>query len=214
MYFGSLDKHVYAVSLEEGRELWRFRARGAVTAPPGRGRGPAVLRGVRRQLLRPGRRLGRRAVEVRGASGWYWARALVVGGAVYAASLDGSVYALSADTGSLLWVMETDGPIIGSPAAVGDFLVVASDDGRLRTATLADGGGTRECHIAHRLRTNLVGHDGRVYLGVWDHTVRSDPGQRRQRGGHAGRGLGVQDQQVPGREPGLGRPLVGAALLS
>ena len=83
------------------------------------------------------------------------------------AALDGNVYALSPDTGALLWVMETNGPIIGSPAAVGDFLIVASDDGRLRTATLTGGGSQRECHINERLRTNVVGYGDSVYLGAW-----------------------------------------------
>ena len=173
VYFGSLDKNIYALSLKGGVEVWRFTARGAVTAPPAKLGNRLFVGAFDGNFYALDASSGAELWNFGGASGWYWARALVTDRSVFAPSLDGSVYALSPDTGELQWVMETGGPIIGSPATVGDFLVVASDDGRIRTASLENGGGQRECHVNERLRTNVVGHGGRVYLGAWDHTVRS-----------------------------------------
>ena len=173
VFFGSLDKNIYALSLKGGSELWRFKARGAVTAPPAKLGERLFVGAFDGTFYALDANSGSELWTFEGADGWYWARALVTDHAVFAAALDGNVYALSPDTGALLWVMETNGPIIGSPATVGDFLIVASDDGRLRTANLIGGGGQRECHINERLRTNVVGYGDRVYLGAWDHTVRS-----------------------------------------
>ncbi len=177
VYFGSLDKHVYAVALAGGNEVWKVPVEGAVTAPPAKAGNRIFVGAFDGVFYALDATTGVEEWSFRGATGWYWARPLITGTAVYAASLDGNVYALSPVTGEQIWSepLETGDRIIGTPAAVDDFLVVASDDGIVWTASLADRGNQRvsKCSIGHRLRTNVVGSDGSIYLGAWDHTVRA-----------------------------------------
>src|SRR5262249_7857200 len=68
----------------------------------------------------------------------------VSSGVVYCGSMDGKVYALAADTGSLLWAFETEGAsvdlkaagydrrsVVSSPALSGDRIFVGSRDAHL-----------------------------------------------------------------------------------
>lgn len=53
---------------------------------------------------------------------------VVVGGVVYVSSLDGNVYALSADSGAKLWSYTTNGQVLSSPAVVNDVVYIGSSD--------------------------------------------------------------------------------------
>ena len=175
VYFGSLDKHVYAVALAGGGEVWKVELDGAVAAPPAKVGNRIFVGAFDSVFYALDASTGAEQWRFLDANGWFWAAALATETAVYAPSLDGNVYALSPNTGEQIWPepLETDGRIVGTPAAIGGYLVVASDDGNVWTVSLADKGNQRKCDIDHRLRTNVVGSDGVVYLGAWDHTVRA-----------------------------------------
>ena len=55
----------------------------------------------------------------------------VLNGVLYVGSSDGSLYAMSASTGAILWTGSTGGEIDGSPAVQGKALYVGSEDGTL-----------------------------------------------------------------------------------
>lgn len=59
--------------------------------------------------------------------------------AVYVSSSDSRVYALSSQTGEVLWSFSTSGPIMASPIIVDDKLLVASSDGSVSLLSRADG---------------------------------------------------------------------------
>jgi outer membrane protein assembly factor BamB len=65
------------------------------------------------------------------ADNWFWATPLVRDGVVYAASLDGKVYAVSEDSGEARWdqPFDTGSPVRSSPTFAGGGLLVASRDG-------------------------------------------------------------------------------------
>ena len=98
-YFGSLDKHVYAVRLDDVSEVWRFKTKGAVRRHAGGRRWEGVCRLFRRHFYALGAKTGDVAWRFDGASNWFWGQALVVGDIVYVPSLDGNLYALDADSG-------------------------------------------------------------------------------------------------------------------
>jgi outer membrane protein assembly factor BamB len=65
----------------------------------------------------------------------------VQGGVVYAASLDGKVYAVNADDGAAVWQepFDTGAPVRSAPVIVGDGIVVASRDAQLFKLNLESG---------------------------------------------------------------------------
>ena len=63
---------------------------------------------------------------------WFWARPLVAGDTVYAATVDGSVYAFNRDDGARLWSFrQDDTEIRAAPVLVDGVLLIASTGGQL-----------------------------------------------------------------------------------
>jgi outer membrane protein assembly factor BamB len=75
------------------------------------------------------------------ADNWFWATPVVAGGAVYAASLDGKVYAVDASTGAPRWErpFDTGAPIRSGPALAGGGLIVAARNGNVYKLDLSSG---------------------------------------------------------------------------
>ena len=173
VYFASLDHKVYAANVENGEEIWSFETGGAVVASPLVENGRVYIGAFDNIFYALTAATGDEVWRFEGASNWYWSQALIVGDVVYVASLDGNLYALNKNTGDELWKVETDGPIVGSPVALFDMLVVPSDDGRIRLLRLADGTEVGACNIGEGVRTSMVEHDGIVYFGAADSSLRA-----------------------------------------
>ena len=60
-------------------------------------------------------------------------------GMIYAPSLDGRVYKLSASTGKPQWVYETEGTISESASVIGDTLLVGDSIGKLHAVDTESG---------------------------------------------------------------------------
>ena len=152
VYFGTMDGTLYGVG-ETGGKILEFKAGGAITATPIVEEGVAYVGSFDKNFY---------AVPVNGGlnakprwiyatNGWIWADALFAADArgqdfVFVSSLDGSVQAVDASSGTLLWpnpFIASEG-IRGTPALVsksasgsqfsslGDnVLVVGSRDGSL-----------------------------------------------------------------------------------
>ena len=173
VFFGSIDGNVYAVSLEDGRELWRFPTKGAVAASPTVAGGRVYVGSFDSVFYAIDAQTGQEFWRFKGATSWFWGRAIAADDTVYAPSLDGNLYALDIDTGRPRWTVETEGPIAGSPVIVHDMIAVASDDGKVRLARLKDGSETGGCDIGEKIRSSLVEKDGFIYLGARDGSVRA-----------------------------------------
>lgn len=63
-----------------------------------------------------------------------------VGDAVYQATMDGTLYALDADSGAIRWQARTGGPIVATPAVADGRVIVGSLDGRLYAFDAGRGG--------------------------------------------------------------------------
>ena len=173
VYIGSQDHKVYAINVDDGAEIWSFTTGGAVVASPLVEDGRLYVGAFDNIFYALNATTGEEVWRFEGADNWFWGRALIVGDIVYVASLDGNLYALDKNTGEELWTLETDGPIVGSPAVVFDMLAVPSDDGRIRLVKLTDGIEVGACNIGEGVRTSLVVHDGFVYFGAADSSLRS-----------------------------------------
>ncbi len=137
-YFSSMDKHVYAIDLTEGisetvdndhaRLLWSFETDGAATADPLIADGKLYVGDFAGSFFALD--LQARASDATGrtldpgrewkfdASSWIWAKAVVDGDTVYAATLGGELFALNRDTGAPIWASpaEIEGQIVAAPA--------------------------------------------------------------------------------------------------
>ena len=173
VYFGSQDQSIYAVDVDNGAEIWSFPTGGAVVASPLVEDGRLYVGSFDNVFYALNAATGEELWRFEGADNWYWSRALIVGDMIYVASLDGNLYALDKYTGDELWALETEGPIVGSPVMILDMLVVPSDDGRIRLVMLADGTEVGACNIGEGVRTSLVEHDGFVYFGAADSSLRA-----------------------------------------
>ena len=73
------------------------------------------------------------------AEGEIWSTPVLRNGVAYFGSQDGSVYAVSLDSGALVWKFETGGAIVAAPLIHKNLLIVGSFDRQLYALGLNDG---------------------------------------------------------------------------
>ena len=139
LYFTSLDHFLYAVDAETGDELWRLDLQGTATDAPvylpaaeDGGVGHLFIGSFARKIYdisTDGEILNEYTTH-----GWVWNSPTLMDGILYAADLEGWVYALDAQDGlSEVWTPHQLAPsaIRPSPVVFGDTVVVATRDGHL-----------------------------------------------------------------------------------
>ena len=169
----SLDKNLYAISLEDGSKLWQFTTNGAIAASPAHDDGTVYFGSFDGSFYAVNAADGSLRWKFEGADGWYWGAPLVHGNDVYAASLDGNLYALNKRTGDLRWTLPTEGSIVGSPAVIFDMIAVGSDDGRLHIARMSDGNPVDSCNMRTEIRSTLAVMEDIVFLSAKDKSIRA-----------------------------------------
>lgn len=176
IYFGSHDRNVYAVSVADGRELWRFPTGGAVVTRPLLFQDTLVVGSFDRNLYGINIRDGSRRWAFQ-SENWFWAGAVSNGKVIFAPSMDGNLYALDAG-GRLLWAHNMASPIVATPALVARGLVVASRAGKvsLLDTNPSDLGDVRVLSSltfpGASFTAPLATAGDSVYLGAQDNTVR------------------------------------------
>lgn len=183
IYFGSHDRHVYAVSLKDGQQLWRFPTGGAVVARPLLFKDIVVIGSFDKKLYginaRDGSLRWQRPVE---AQNWFWAGAVAGDQVIFAPSMDGNVYALDG-AGNLLWKHPTGSAIVSTPVLLRQGLLVAVTGKRgkepritLLDPSAADLGPDRErsslSFRAAQVKAPLFAVGDSVFVGAQDGTVR------------------------------------------
>ena len=188
VYFGSMDRHIYALSLAEGldqssRLLWKYKTGGAIVAKPLVMDGPLGKMVVVGAFDRKMYALKANTTNPQGelvwdkpfkGDEWFWAGAITDGDTIYAATMGSTVYALDKG-GSLLWEkhLEEGSPIVSTPVVVGDDLVVATDEGKLYLLDARSGQrpvGFKD--LESRVKASLSNIGDTVFVGVEDSTVR------------------------------------------
>jgi outer membrane protein assembly factor BamB len=147
LYFSSLDHFLYAVNADTGELLWQLDLEGTATSAPAYA--PPVEEGDTGHLY-----VGSFARKIFDIStegeildeyathGWVWSAPALVDGVLYAADLDGWVYALDAENGlSEVWAPRQLAPssIRPTPLVLGDTIIVATRDGRVHWLDRTDG---------------------------------------------------------------------------
>jgi outer membrane protein assembly factor BamB len=147
LYFSSLDHFLYAVDANTGEERWRLDLKGTavsapVYAPPAEegGVGHLYIGSFARKIFDIS--TDGEILDEYDTRGWVWSAPTLVDGVLYAADLEGWVYALDAENGlSEVWTPRQIAPssIRPAPLVVGDTVIVATRDGRLHWLNRNDG---------------------------------------------------------------------------
>ena len=173
VYATSLDKKLYALSLEDGKKLWHYSTNGAIASTPVYDDDTVYFGSFDSVFYAVNASDGTLRWKFDGADSWYWGAPLVHGDHVYAPSLDGNLYALDKRTGELSWSLATEGPIVGSPAVIFDMIAIGSDDGRLHIARISDGNPVDSCNMRTEIRSSLAVSDDVVFLSAKDKSIRA-----------------------------------------
>jgi outer membrane protein assembly factor BamB len=161
-YFGSDDRNLYAVKLEDGSLLWKFATGGKIRSTPAVAEGVVYFGSydgsVYALSAKTGEKIwgfatgGERHFEAKGLHGskpsaqtvpdfWdlYASSPAVEGGVVYVGSGDGNLYALCAKTGKTIWSFATGNVVHSSPAVAGGVVYFGSFDSCLYAVSARDG---------------------------------------------------------------------------
>ena len=175
-YFGSHDHKVYAVTLNDGEELWQYETGGVVAGKPLVFDGKVIAGSFDRSLYALSVESGIVQWKFE-ADNWFWAGAVTDGKTIFAPNMDGNIYALDRN-GNLLWKHDVGSAIVSSPVLVPRGLVVAAKDGVL---FLLDTGpadlGLQRVLFNQKIgdaeiKAPLFADGDSVYIGSQDSTVR------------------------------------------
>ena len=175
-YFGSHDHKVYAVTLNDGKQLWQYETGGVVAGKPLVFDGKVIAGSFDKKLY---------ALSVEGGAvewtfegeNWFWAGAVTDGTTIFAPNMDGNIYALDRN-GNLLWKHDVGSSIVSSPVLVPRGLVVAAKEGKLilLDSGAADLGLQRELSNLTlgdaEVKAPLFADGESVYVGSQDSSVR------------------------------------------
>ena len=175
-YFGSHDHKIYAVTLNDGKELWQYETGGVVAGKPLLFDGMVIAGSFDRMLYAISAEDGTLQWTFEGGN-WFWAGAVTDGNTIFAPNMDGNIYALDRN-GNLLWKHDVGSAIVSAPALVPKGLVVASKEGKiiLLDTGPADLGLQRELSNLTLgdadVKSALFADGDSVYVGSQDSTVR------------------------------------------
>jgi len=175
LFIGNFGKKLHAVNITDGTERWVFETRGAIIATPL----------VNEDKVYFGT-FGRRFYAVDIASGdevwrfpaddsdenrpknWFWAKPLAGNGTIYAPNMDGKVYALDAETGTLINQFDLGGSIVSSPVLINGLIIVATQDGEVYSLNTADNHQESLASLEEKVQAPLFASDGTVYVHTFE----------------------------------------------
>ena len=169
--FGSLDHYVYAVSLKDGTELWKYKTGGAVVGKPLIVENNVIIGSFDRTLYALSLSKGEEQWRF-SADDWFWSGPQYDGTKIYAATMGGTVYALS-KRGQERWSFQANGPIVSRPLVLNDNLVVATEQGRIYRLSVRGGIEEWFYDIDSEVRAPLIGRDDVVFVSSMDQMVRA-----------------------------------------
>ena len=190
LFIGNFGKKLYAFNITDGTERWVFETQGAIIATPL----------VNEDNVYFGT-FGRRFYAVDIASGdevwhfpaddsdenkptnWFWAKPLASNGTIYAPNMDGKVYALDAETGTLINQFDLGGPIVSSPVLINGLIVVATQEGEVYSLNTTSNEQKLLASLEEKVQAPLFASDGTVYIHTFAdnlHAIDVETGSSRK----------------------------------
>lgn len=199
VYIGALDGHLYAIDQETGKEKWNFKSRMPIASSPAVVGDTLYFVSSAGSLAALDVKTGKpkwvyaieyeRKFEARNLHGYpsaaqtipdawdlFTSSPAVAGGKVYFGSGDGNVYAVDAQTGTLLWKFATKDVVHSSPAVVNNTVYIGSWDSYLYAIDADTGqekwsfksGEDNTIHNQVGFQSSPAVVDGTVYIGCRD----------------------------------------------
>lgn len=172
VYIGSSDKHIYALDLKTGKELWSVLLDDAVEASPTLADNTVYIgtlsgtlyaldggSGSRRWTFRTGAKL---------AGGVNWFRDSGNRLRILIGSYDASIYCIDAQTGKSVWTYKTGNYINGSPALYGGYCVFGGCDAVIHLLSIADGAKAGEIDTGAYIAGSAAVRGNHAYVGNYN----------------------------------------------
>ncbi len=140
LYFASLDHFVYALDADSGDEIWRLDLEGAAPGTPFYHNGHLYLGSFARKIYDIS--MNGEILAEYTTDNWVWGEPTVVDDVLYAADLNGTVYALDVADGSFSekWKAQVGTRAIrATPVVADDYVIVGSRDHKLYWLNRSDG---------------------------------------------------------------------------
>lgn len=173
VYFGSADKNIYAVRLDNGAFEWAFPTRDVVSVTPAVGRDTVFVASEDKQLYALDKDTG--IVRWTYAAGNPIVAAPVLDeNTLYVSNANGVLTALDAVTGAVRWKFATNRAITAPVTVDGDNVLVASNDYTVTALQRADGSVVWQSDLNDTVETQPIAANGRVYVALPSELVALD----------------------------------------
>lgn len=162
-YFGSADKHVYAVRAQDGAFVWAFPTRDVVSASPAAAQGTVYVASEDGNLYALDADTGKPRWSF-SSPGPLVASPVVAGDRVLATNDDGALYALNPETGHVIWSFAANGAITAPVTVVGAKVYFGAYDETVYALNLQDGTLIWSHNLGDTVENAVVVRDGRAYV--------------------------------------------------
>jgi len=173
VFIGSSDANIYAINLENGRQVWAYQTGDAVEASPCVVEGSVFVGSSDNFLYALDARTGKlrwkyeTSGQILGAANWTrspdsektW---ILVG------SYDNKLHCVDSANGKVVWIYETDNFINGAPAVDEGKAVFGGCDAMIHIVFLADGSRQKQIDTGSFIAASAALFKGRVYVGNYD----------------------------------------------
>ena len=179
VYFGSLDKNLYAVDAQTGIKLWNYTNTepfGWESSSPAVANGIVYIGGLKTKLsafdAATGTLLWNYTVPAQSTTiASVSSSPAVANGVVYVGNFDGNIYAFNAYTGALLWNYSTGDCVFSSPAVANGIVYIGSYDKNLYALDAATGTLLWNYTTGGQVYSSPTVMDGVVYIGSYDNNL-------------------------------------------
>lgn len=185
IYFGSSDRHLYAVDKTSGRQIWKFETKGPVNSSPAIHQNSVIFSSTDGNIYAVDKNTGKLLwkFKTKGEQrydlwDYYLSSPAIHNNVVYIGSGDSTVYALRTDSGKPLWSYKTNGVVHATPVLKDHMVFTGSYDGNLYALDSRSGKliwkfktvGDANFPKGEIQRAALV-HDNTVFFGSRDYNI-------------------------------------------
>jgi outer membrane protein assembly factor BamB len=182
VYIGSSDAKLYALEATNGRELWAYRTGGAITASPTIWNGNVYVSSMDGKVHAIDASSGKLVWATKICENLWvydlptisipmWSSPNIVDGKLYVGSADGALYALNAETGSIIWRKQTGGSVTESPVVVNGAVYFGSNDGFVYALNADTGREIWTCLVGTTMFGSVTYNRGNLYVGAHDNRL-------------------------------------------
>jgi len=139
VYFGSQSSDLIAVSLADGKLLWKYKVKDGIGESSPAIHGGIVVVGDLSGTVHAVNAKDGKGLWTFAASGEVKASPVIVDDRVVIGSYDGTLYCLSLKDGKSLWEFHTNGPVHATASVAAGLAYISGCDGVLRGIRISDG---------------------------------------------------------------------------